>query len=59
MNTIAIDVTRVPRVVRDDIARPLLEKAVAYFEQPGVEEAFQEWLKEYRKRKPATSVADT
>lgn len=59
MNTIAIDVTAVPREVRDDMARPLLEKVVAYFEQPGVEEAFQEWLKEYRKRKAATSVAGT
>lgn len=29
MNTIAIDVTSVPREVRDDMARPLLEKVVA------------------------------
>lgn len=59
MSTIAIDMTVVPREVRDDLARPLLEKAVAYFEQPGVEDAFQEWLKEYKKRKSAMSLADT
>ena len=57
MNTVDIDVTGVPREVRDDLARPLLLKVAAYFEQPGVEEAFQAWLKEYQKKKPATSVA--
>lgn len=59
MNAVTIDVAAVPREIRDDMARPLLEKVVAYFEQPGAEEAFQEWLKEYKKRKPATSVVGT
>lgn len=56
---VVIDVTAIPREKRDDMARPLLQAAVAYFEQPGVEEAFREWLKEYRKRNAATSVAGT
>lgn len=58
MNTITIDVAEVPREVRDDLARPILERVAAYFEQPGVEEAFQAWLKEYKKR-PPVSVAST
>lgn len=56
MDTIVIDVAAVPREVRDDLARPLLERVAAYFEQPGAEEAFQAWLKEYRRR-PAASAA--
>ena len=54
-----IDVTKVPRAVRDDFARPLLQRVVAYFEQPGVEEEFQKWLVEYKKRNAVTSVAET
>lgn len=54
-----IDVTSVPAQVRDDMARTILTAAVAYFEQPGVEDAFQAWLVEYKKRKLATSVAST
>lgn len=54
-----VDVTKVPRAVRDDFARPLLQRVVAYFEQPGVEEEFQRWLIEYKKRKTVTAVAET
>ena len=59
MSNIPIEVTRVPRYVRDDVARPLLERAMAYFDQPGVEEKYQAWLVEYKKRKAATSLATT
>lgn len=38
------------------MARPLLERAMAYFEQPGVEEAFQAWLVEYQKKKAAEAA---
>lgn len=57
MENICIETAAVPRAVRDDLARPLLQRAMAYFEQPGVEEAFQAWLVGYRKRKTAASAA--
>lgn len=57
MENSCIETAAVPRAVRDDLARPLLQRAMAYFEQPGVEEAFQAWLVEYRKRKAAASAA--
>lgn len=53
MEQITIEVERVPRCICDDVARCLLECVTAYFEQPGVEAAFQIWLVEYRKRKKA------
>ena len=59
MKGVAIHVTQLPRAVRDDLARSLLERGVVYFEQPGVEEDFQAWLKEYKERKAATAVATT
>ncbi len=59
MEEMTINVAKVPRAVRDDLARVLLERVVAYFDQPGVEEDFQAWLKEYRERKTATAVAAT
>ena len=55
--SVTIEMAAVPVEVRDDFARPLLQKVAAYFEQPGVEEAFQAWLKEYKKRKPGHVVA--
>lgn len=58
MEQITIETARVPRAVRDDLARCLLERVVAYFDQPGVEDAFQAWLKEYRKRKPAQAAGE-
>lgn len=54
-----IEVAKVPRPVRDDLARTILENVVAFFDQPGVEEDFQAWLKEYKARKAATSMAAT
>ena len=57
MNTLAIEVDTVPTAARDDLARPLLEKVAAYFAQPGVDEKFQAWLVEYKKRKPTTELA--
>lgn len=58
MERITIDVERVPRGVCDDMARCLLERVTAYFEQPGAEAAFQAWLIEYRKRKPARAAGE-
>ncbi len=57
MEEMTINVAKVTRAVRDDLARALLERVVVYFEQPGVEEDFQKWLKEYKERKTATVVA--
>lgn len=57
MEKICIETAAVPRAVRDDLARPLLERVMAYFEQPGVEEAYQKWLVEYRKRTAAVQAA--
>ena len=51
-----IDTAKVPLYIRDELARPLLERAMAYFEQPGVEEAFQAWVVEYRKKKAAEAA---
>jgi hypothetical protein len=60
---ITFNLAAVPREVRDDLARPLAIAVDAYFKQPGVEEAFQAWLVDYKKRKvkqtgngPAPSV---
>lgn len=58
MERITIDVERVPRGVCDDMARCLLERVMAYFEQPEAEAAFQAWLKEYRKRKQARAAGE-
>lgn len=52
-NSITFDLAAVPREVRDDLARPLAVAVDAYFKQPGVEEKFQVWLVEYKKRKAA------
>lgn len=49
-NTISFDLAAVPREVRDDLARPLALAVDAYYRQPGVEEKFQAWLVEYKKR---------
>lgn len=54
-----IEVAKVPRPVRDDLARTILENVVAFFDQPGVEEDFRVWLKEYEARKAVTSMAAT
>ena len=37
MEQITIEVNSVPRVICDDMARCILERVTAYFEQPGVE----------------------
>ena len=58
MERITIDVERVPRGGCDDMARCLLERVAAYFEQPEAEAAFQAWLMEYRKRKPARAAGE-
>lgn len=50
-NSISFDLAAVPREIRDDLARPLALAVDAYFRQPGVEEKFQAWLVEYKKRK--------
>ena len=42
--SVSFDLESVPRHIRDDMARSLLEAVTTYFSQPGVEEAFQEWL---------------
>lgn len=51
MEAITFDLDTVPREVRDDLARPLALAVDAYFKQPGVEEKFQIWLIDYKKRK--------
>lgn len=48
---VTLDLTTVPQAIRDDLARSLALKVDEYFRQPGVEEAFQVWLVEYKKRK--------
>ena len=37
MKEVAINVTEIPRAVRDDLARSLLERVVVYFVLPGVD----------------------
>ncbi|MEG1594273.1 MAG: hypothetical protein RR350_07645 [Oscillibacter sp.] len=46
-----LNLAAVPREIRDDFARPLALAVDAYFKRPGVEEDFQRWLIDYRKRK--------
>lgn len=55
MDAVTFELDTVPREVRDDMARTLALAVDAYFKQPGVEEAFQRWLVEYKKRKPASA----
>lgn len=43
-NMVSFNLESVPNCVRDDVARSILEAVTTYFSQPGVEEAFQEWL---------------
>lgn len=57
MEAITFELDTVPREVRDDLARPLALAVDAYFKQPGVEEAFQRWLVEYKKRKAKQATA--
>lgn len=51
MEKVDFDLQAVPREVRDDLARPLLAAVDNYFKRPGVEEQYQAWLVEYKKRK--------
>lgn len=51
MKAIEFDLNAVPREIRDDLARPLALAVDAYFKLPGVEEDFQRWLVDYKKRK--------
>lgn len=55
-STIQFDLASVPREIRDDLARPLVLAVDAYFKQPGVEEKFQQWLVEYKKRSPGNQA---
>lgn len=59
MEAITFELDTVPREVRDDLARPLALAVDAYFKQPGVEEAFQRWLVEYKKRKAKQATVMT
>ena len=58
-STIRFDLASVPREIRDDLARPLALAVDAYFKQPGMEEKFQQWLVEYKKRKTAEKKPNT
>lgn len=58
MEHVTFEFDRVPRAVRDDMARCILERVVAYFEDPAVEADFQKWLKEYKKRKSAQGAEE-
>jgi hypothetical protein len=51
IRVITFNLAEIPREIRDDLARPLAIAVDAYFKQPGVEEAFQAWLVDYKKRK--------
>ena len=47
---IQINVDEIPECVRDSLVAPLIPAVKKFFEQPGIEEKYQEWLKEYKKR---------
>ena len=49
-NTIDIDTILIPEHVRLELLSIVYDATVAYFQQPGVEEKFQQWKAEKAKR---------
>lgn len=50
---IQIDISSIPDHVRDTFVAPLPQIVSEFFTLPGVNEEYQEWLKEYKKEKQA------
>jgi len=48
-DTIKIDVQAIPAYVRDELVAPLQAIVTDYFKEPGVEERYQEWLRNRKK----------
>lgn len=48
---VRIDTTLVPDHVRDDLAAVALNGVREYFRQPGVQEKYEQWLKQRREKK--------
>lgn len=42
---IEIDVTQIPEYVRTDLLSTIHKATIEYFEQPGVQEEYEVWLK--------------
>ena len=50
----AVDVRKIPEHEATHLARATLRAVKRYFEIPGVQEDYEKWLIEYKKRKAAT-----
>lgn len=50
-NNIEVTPSQIPTHIVDNVARATLHAVERYFQQPGVQEEYEEWLKEYRKKK--------
>lgn len=48
---ITIDTSLIPAHVKEEIARTVLEGVYEYFQQPGVQERFEEWQKARNERR--------
>lgn len=50
-NGVKVDPSLIPEHEMNILARETLRAAEKYFQQPGVKEDYEKWLKEYKKRK--------
>lgn len=49
-NNASIDTSEIPNYAMDGFARGTLRALERFFELPGIQEEYEEWLKEYRKK---------
>ncbi len=48
---VAVDSSKIPNYAMDGLARRTLRAVERFFSLPGVQEDYEQWLKEYRKEK--------
>lgn len=51
---VRIDISLIPPAVAEQIAAAACEGVLNYFQQPGVQETFEAWLQERKRRKETT-----
>lgn len=49
-NNIEVTPSQIPSHIVDSVARATLHAVERYFQQPGVQEEYEKWLKEHRRK---------
>lgn len=55
-NDVAVDSSEIPNYAMDGLARKTLRAVERFFSLPGVQEDYEEWLKEYQKTQKRTTT---